>query len=110
VVTMDSLKCTNEVGSGHMRGGFELPSCVILLNGFPGVGKLTIAKAFAIDLRALCTPHRLLDNHLIIDAAHAIIPDLSSSNSALRREFRKIALDALKKLKEDSLVVILTAC
>jgi hypothetical protein len=33
------------------------------------------------------TPHRLLDNHLIIDAAHAIIPDRSPSNYALRKKF-----------------------
>jgi replication-associated recombination protein RarA len=86
------------------------PACILLLNGFPGVGKFTIAKFLCSSLITSNTPYRLLDNHFIIDAAHAIIPDRSPSNYALRKQFRKVAFDGLKALEEEKLVVVLTAC
>jgi adenylylsulfate kinase-like enzyme len=86
------------------------PACVLLLNGFPGVGKFTIAKSLCSALIISNTPFRLLDNHLIIDAAHAIIPDRIRSNYALRRQLRKVTFDGLKALEEENLVVVLTVC
>jgi adenylylsulfate kinase-like enzyme len=84
-----------------------LPSpCVLLLNGFPGVGKFTIAKSLCSSFVTSNTPYLLLDNHLIIDAAHAIIPDRSPSNYALRKQFRDVAFNGLKALEEENSVVI----
>jgi len=86
------------------------PACILLLNDFPGLGKCTIAKSLCSTLTTSNTSYRLLDNHLIIDVAHAIIPDRSPSDYALRKQFRRLAFDGLKSLEEKNSVVVLTAC
>lgn len=43
------------------------PPCLILLNGFPGVGKLTISQALQASFPAGTKSH-LIDVHMIIDA------------------------------------------
>lgn len=83
-------------------------SCVLLLNGFPGVGKLTIAKALEAKLKLDDTPHRLIDNHLLIDPVVAIEPVRNTAHYALRKSFRKTAFEGLKGLKEERLVIIFT--
>ncbi|KAJ5647160.1 hypothetical protein N7490_003532 [Penicillium lividum] len=67
----------------------------IFLNGFLGVGKLAIAKAFA---EKLPTDDRiLLDNHLLIDPVDVTIPGCSKRHKDRRRRFRQVAFDALKE-------------
>jgi hypothetical protein len=64
------------------------PLCVLLLNGFPGVGKLTIASLFEAKLDHSSTPFRLIDNHLLIDPVVAIEPVRNKGHYALRKKFR----------------------
>jgi len=83
------------------------PSCVLLLNGFPGVGKLSIAKALEASL-INSIPYRLIDNHLLIDAAVAIEPNRNTAHYALRKSLRETACRALKALNEQDLIIIFT--
>jgi len=82
----------------------------MLLNGFPGVGKLTIAKSLRDRLQKINVPHRLMDNHLLIDPVVAIEPTRDESHYSLRREFRQAAIEGLKRVKDEGLIVIFTAC
>lgn len=86
------------------------PPCVLLLNGFPGVGKLTVAKGIHEKLSGI--PSRLVDNYLLIDSVLAIMPTRDAAHHELRKTFQQTAVDGLKRLKEreDSLVVISMAC
>lgn len=95
----------------HMRNGVpqhSQPPCVILFNGFPGVGKYTIAQAFKDKMETI--PTRLVDNHTIIDPVEALIPGRNTAHDALRKQFRGLASEALKNTNEDGLVIILAAC
>ncbi|KAB8231235.1 uncharacterized protein BDW43DRAFT_283119 [Aspergillus alliaceus] len=58
---------------------------IIVLNGFPGTGKLTILKQAKELLPADTTI--LMDNHLLIDPVTAVIPDRSDEHHELRRKF-----------------------
>lgn len=81
---------------------------VIVLNGFPGTGKLTIATKmrsyFAEDTV------RLIDNHLLIDPAQAIYPGRSAAHCELRRKLREVAFDAIRKIAQEGKTVLMTAC
>jgi hypothetical protein len=98
------------INSGKRHDNFLPPSCVLLLNGFPGVGKFTVAKALEAELITKGTPHRLFDNNLIIDAAEELLPGRASEHYALRKQFRDGAFKALQTLEEEKLVIIMTAC
>ncbi|CZR50315.1 uncharacterized protein PAC_00187 [Phialocephala subalpina] len=87
----------------------QLQPCVILLNGFPGVGKLTIAKALQLALPS-DVPNRLIDNHVLIDLSEAIEPKSTEEHHALRRKIRNLALLAPEALKDDNMVIIMTTC
>lgn len=71
------------------------PSPIIHINGFPGVGKLTVARA----LRALFRSHhlsaRLVDNHLLIDPASAILKRTEEGYQSLRRALRAAVFEPL---------------
>ncbi|EXK99820.1 hypothetical protein FOQG_00212 [Fusarium oxysporum f. sp. raphani 54005] len=58
-------------------------SKIVILNGFPGTGKLTILQNLKKFLPGGTT--FLLDNHLLIDPVAAIIPDRSNRHHELRR-------------------------
>ncbi|KAF1957478.1 hypothetical protein CC80DRAFT_560826 [Byssothecium circinans] len=73
------------------------PSRIIFLNGFPGVGKLTIARALQTKLQALNIPTRLIDNHVLIDTAQAVIPGRSPDHKALRSKIRFLVFEALAR-------------
>ncbi|KAJ6465556.1 hypothetical protein C8R47DRAFT_1155048 [Mycena vitilis] len=81
---------------------------VVVLNGFPGTGKLTILK----QLQALLPPDttRLLDNHLLIDPAHALIPDRSDAHHILRQRIRAACFGTVTELAMQGYTVLLTAC
>ncbi|KAH7266759.1 uncharacterized protein BKA55DRAFT_553216 [Fusarium redolens] len=49
------------------------PGKIVVLNGFPGTGKLTILQHLKKFLPSDTTC--LLDNHLLIDPVAAVIPD-----------------------------------
>jgi chloramphenicol 3-O-phosphotransferase len=87
-----------------------LPSSgrVILLNGFPGVGKFSIGRKLfdMFDHKHA----RFIDNHLLIDSVQAIIPGRGADHKALRHEIRRIAFDALSAIEDESTTLILTSC
>jgi hypothetical protein len=96
-------------GSEYQHELFSPKACVLLLNGFPGVGKFTIAKGLSTKLNLSSTPHRLIDNHSLIDPVEVIEPVRNITHYALRTSFRRTAFEGLKAVKEDRLVVVLTA-
>ncbi|KAK1633998.1 hypothetical protein BDP81DRAFT_325366 [Colletotrichum phormii] len=62
------------------------PLPIIHLNGFPGTGKLTIARALQQQLGPCC---RLLHNHLLINPADAVLHRSETGYQDLRRAIRK---------------------
>ena len=81
---------------------------VILLNGFPGVGKFSIGRR----LFEMFDPKhaRFIDNHLLIDPVQAIIPGRGADHKALRHAFRQVAFDALTTIEDASTTLIFTSC
>lgn len=84
------------------------PACVVLLNGFPGTGKLAIARALRSKLAD--TNPRLVGNHLIIDPAEAAHPGRGHEYKALRDVIRRAVFQDLKGLPENITTIILTGC
>ncbi|TVY75382.1 hypothetical protein Focb16_v005198 [Fusarium oxysporum f. sp. cubense] len=70
-----------------------MPLPIIHINGFPGQGKLTIAR----KLIELLKPYngKLVHNHLLIDPVGAILPRSSPDYQPLRRAVRSVIFDAL---------------
>lgn len=101
-------ECDNKLGEPHNI--LSPPPSVLLLNGFPRVGKFTIAKALEAELITNGTPHRLFDNHTIIDTAEAILAGRKAAHYALKKQFRKVAFKALQELDDEKHVIIMTAC
>lgn len=84
-----------------------LPPSVILLNAFPGVGKLTTAKA----LHAALWPDtaRLIDNHLWLDLAYAIVPNRKDTNyTSAGNKIRRDTFKLLKDIQDDKISIIMT--
>ncbi|KAJ7346990.1 hypothetical protein DFH08DRAFT_870019 [Mycena albidolilacea] len=79
---------------------------VLFINGFPGVGKLSVAR----EVQKQLTASRLLDNHLLIDVAQAIEPNRGPAHYALRTVLRRAAFDGLKAVEDKSVTLILTSC
>ncbi|EFQ28222.1 hypothetical protein CGRA01v4_11830 [Colletotrichum graminicola] len=61
------------------------PLPIIHLNGFPGTGKLTIARALQQQIGACC---RLVHNHLLINPADAVLHRSEAGYQDLRRAIR----------------------
>jgi hypothetical protein len=93
-----------------MKARTPLPF-LLLLNGFPGVGKLTLAR----NLSTLLVQDegglevRLLDNHLLIDPVSAIEPERTPYHYELRKAFRDVAFSALKNLP-GKVAILMTDC
>ncbi|TVY13617.1 hypothetical protein LARI1_G008880 [Lachnellula arida] len=89
----------------------DIQPCLILFNGFPGVGKLTLAKNFqeALQLQQSSITTRLIDNHVLIDPVEAIEPGRTPAHYALRKAIRKAAFDGLKAL-DHGVVILMTTC
>jgi hypothetical protein len=87
------------------------PPFLLLLNGFPGVGKLTLARNLSTLLgQDKDGPQvRLLDNHLLIDPVSAIEPERTPYHYELRKAFRDVAFSALKNLP-GKVVILMTDC
>lgn len=87
---------------------------IIFLNGFPGVSKLAIARAINVNLDKHSDGNatRLVDNHVLIDPAQAIISGIGPSNKNLQARIRQVAFEALKEEFEtnSTLTVIMTGC
>lgn len=81
--------------------------CLILINGYPGVGKHTIAKLVHGALGAEST---FIHNHLLIDPAEAIYPGRTEAHYTLRKRFRDLAFDALIADPSSERIVLITIC
>jgi hypothetical protein len=79
--------------------------CLILINGYPGVGKNTIAKLVHKALGSDCT---FIHNHLLIDPVEAIYPGRTPAHYALRKKFRDVAFDALIADSNPKLSILIT--
>lgn len=83
--------------------------CLVLLNGYPGVGKLSVARTLRSKLQGFHTsPTRLIDNHLIIDPAQAVHPGRGPEHKAFRTRLRHVILDELKSLSDPDTILIMT--
>ncbi|KAF3030315.1 hypothetical protein E8E12_000859 [Didymella heteroderae] len=81
---------------------------VLVLNGFPGTGKLTILRRVKD-----CLPTgkaRLLDNHLLIDPVEAVIPGRGAGHHDLRRQVRAPIFQKLRELAKEGHIILMTAC
>ncbi|TVY48791.1 hypothetical protein LOCC1_G001087 [Lachnellula occidentalis] len=87
----------------------DIQPCVILFNGFPGVGKLSSTKGFQAALHASHIPSHILDNHTLIDPVSAIHPLRTPAHYALRKTIRKAAFEHLKAL-DHGVVILMTTC
>ncbi|KAH7312707.1 hypothetical protein B0I35DRAFT_328032, partial [Stachybotrys elegans] len=81
---------------------------IVVLNGFPGTGKLTLLRHLKELLPSDTTC--LLHNHLLIDPVAAVIPDRSDEHHELRRLVRAPIFAALRKKARDGYAILMTAC
>jgi hypothetical protein len=81
---------------------------IIVLNGFPGTGKLTILKHLKNLLPTDTTC--LLDNHQLIDPVVTVIPGRSDSHHALRRSVRAPIFEELGNQAKKGHTILMTAC
>ncbi|CAH0015489.1 unnamed protein product [Clonostachys rhizophaga] len=81
---------------------------IVVLNGFPGSGKLTILR----ETKALLPVDRtcLLDNHLLIDPVVAVLPDRTDEHYELRRKVRAPIFKKLGELVQEGHIILMTAC
>jgi hypothetical protein len=79
--------------------------CLIFINGYPGVGKYTIAK---LILKTLGSDSTFIHNHLLIDPVEAIHPGRTPAHYALRKKFRDVAFDALIADSNSQLSIVMT--
>jgi len=78
---------------------------MIHLNGYPGIGKLTVGRLLAQRLGG-----RLLDNHAIYDVAFALADFRSPSWDRLARGVRDVAFAGVEALSPLLPVVTTNAC
>lgn len=84
------------------------PGRIIVVNGYPGVGKLTILKQLYATLPPATTC--LFDNHLLIDPVVAIFPGRGERHHALRSALRAPLFAALAERARAGDTVLMTAC
>lgn len=69
-----------------------MPAYIIYINGFPGVGKLTVARA----LQPLIPGYEIIHNHELIDPVEARYPRGSPYYQEKRSEYRRKRLEPIK--------------
>ena len=79
-------------------------SLVVHINGWPGVGKLTIARLLAGTLDA-----RLLDNHTLINPAEALFARTDPAYYPFRADIRALAFARAARLPPGTSVVLTDA-
>ncbi len=77
---------------------------VIHINGWPGSGKLTIARALAHLIQA-----QVLHNHLFLDAAGAVFHRGTEGHKRLRADVTCLLLDAARTLPGDVPIIVTNA-
>ncbi|KAK6358854.1 hypothetical protein TWF696_000034 [Orbilia brochopaga] len=63
----------------------------IFINGYPGTGKLTVAR----ELQKILPSSKVFDHHLLIDAARATFSQTDPEYQILRKAFRTTLLDSI---------------
>ncbi|KAL9531945.1 hypothetical protein SMMN14_04021 [Sphaerulina musiva] len=63
----------------------------VYINGYPGVGKLSVAR----ELRAILPNAKVFDNHSLIDATSSIYERGMPEYQPLRRQMRRVVLDSI---------------
>ncbi|KAM6536833.1 hypothetical protein FALCPG4_002815 [Fusarium falciforme] len=81
---------------------------VVVLNGFPGTGKLTILSNMQSRLAGQDT--LVIDNHFIIDPAQKIYPDRGLNHYYLRQQLRQVIFKEIRNMVDRGCVVLMTAC
>ncbi|OQD73612.1 hypothetical protein PENDEC_c014G02069 [Penicillium decumbens] len=107
----DCLVVSNDVDAIPTSPSLNVPPTtgrIVVLNGFPGTGKLTILEKAKELLPADTTI--LLDNHLLIDPVMAVIPGRSDEHHELRRKLRAPIFEKLGERAQEGCVILMTAC
>lgn len=81
----------------YNKGESETSAPFIYINGYAGVGKLTIAKCL---LPLLSHPAKFFDNHLLIDPVAALLDRTSSEYQPLRESVRQLFLSTISSSAE----------
>ncbi|OIW23597.1 hypothetical protein CONLIGDRAFT_637563 [Coniochaeta ligniaria NRRL 30616] len=63
----------------------------IYINGYPGVGKLTVAR----ELERILPKSKIYDNHLLIDPIAELVDRSSPEYNAVRTNLRRLILDVI---------------
>ncbi|KAM5351905.1 hypothetical protein ACJ41O_004628 [Fusarium nematophilum] len=82
---------------------------IVVVNGFPGTGKLTILK----HIEAQTAGHQqvcVVDSHLIIDPAQSAYPDCDLNHYYLRRQLRGVYFKEVRRIASQGFLVLMTAC
>lgn len=82
-----------------------MPAPVVHINGHPGSGKLTIARA----LQTRMPGARLLDNHTLLDPALALFDRGTEDLVALREAVRACTFQAARRLDPDAPLILTDA-
>jgi predicted kinase len=77
---------------------------IIHINGWPGSGKLTIAREMAREMGA-----RLLDNHTIINPAQAMFERRDPLHYSLRKALRAAIFDHLRQMRQGATLILTDA-
>jgi broad-specificity NMP kinase len=77
---------------------------IIHINGWPGVGKLTIARLFAAQIGA-----KLMANHTMLNPAEALFSRADPLYRSLRRMIRQAVLDHIVRMPPETMVVFTDA-
>ncbi|KAL2069682.1 hypothetical protein VTL71DRAFT_14361 [Oculimacula yallundae] len=90
----------------------RLPPCVLLLTGFPGVGKLTIAKIIAAGLASVIpsgfSSVRVIDYQVLLLPVEDIAPGRDVEHYKVRQRIRDVAFKSLKEASNPNLRIIMT--
>ncbi|CAG9945532.1 unnamed protein product [Clonostachys rosea f. rosea IK726] len=90
-------KLTTRMSSSLVRESLNKRSLkFILLNGFAGVGKFTIASQLASCLVSAGLEARVVHNHLQADLADAVCPNKAPTYQTFRRQLRNLVFEAIR--------------
>jgi hypothetical protein len=84
------------------------PSCVLVLNAFPGTGKSSVAKGMR-DVLHISMPTRVIDNHLTIDLVETIEPVHGKAHNILRAKVEGELLAGLAASEKKELIIVIPA-
>ncbi|KAF4985970.1 hypothetical protein FDECE_16196 [Fusarium decemcellulare] len=81
---------------------------IVVLNGFPGTGKLTILKNLEAQLDG--QDIRVIDSHLTMDPMQSVYPDKGLNHYYLRRQLREVYFGEIRRIASQGCLVLMTTC